>query len=356
MKGIVSFHPVDVAFFDETIAPLVAGGKIDPERFVAEAIGVRKIHWQVRRYPRAIETALASAEPPGPAAGAGIWERTRTYLERFDWRPGDLAQKVLRTVDPDLHLSGRPFFVTEVSAAKVVETVDRYRGAASPRAAEGIAKEQLARLDPDLARDLAPEEGSDLSADLLYRSDLLAALTRLHELAAAARADRPWGDGDATGKPAREVLRDELPWRATYLHARVVPFWTARDVDGLETICRAAQAPAPEMLVPAWRLFAAACEEFAELKSALHLEIKGARDVGAFVGPDEIPKLLDFLNLHGARIIQAAARAGEGPACTTLLRKIRECAAYAEKRGFGYLEASGIAPPDLEDPVAASAQ
>jgi len=355
VKGTVSFHPVDVAFFDETIAPLVAGGKIDPERFVADAIGVRKTHWQVRRFSRAIEALRAAAEPPGPGAGAGLWEKTKAYLERFDWRPDDLTRRVLDRVDPDLHLAGRPFLITEISTPKVVETVDRYRAASVPRAAEAIAKEQLARLDPDLARDLAPEDGLDLSADLLHRSDLLAALTRIHELAAAARADRAWGDGDAAGKPAREVLRDELPWRALYLHARVVPFWIARDVDGLETVARAARVPAPEMMVPAWRLFAAACDEFAELKSTLHLEVKGSRDVGAFVAPDDVPKLLDFLNVHGARIIQAAAREGEGQACATLLRKIRECAAYAERHGLGYIEASGLVPPDLDDAEPASA-
>jgi hypothetical protein len=349
VKGTISFHPVDVAFFDEIIAPLVSGGKIDPDRFAAEAIAVRKVHWQVRRYARAIERIRAAAEPPGVEAGANLWERTKAYLERFDWKPDELTQRVVRSVDPDLHLEGRPFFIAEVSAAKVVETVDRYRGAPSPRVADAIAQEQLARLDPEIARALVPEEGDDLSADLVYRSDVLAALTRIHELAGAARAGRVWGRGDAAGTPAREVLRAELPWRALHLHARVVPFWTARDVDGLETICRAAKVPVPEMLVPAWRLFGAACEEFAELQASLHLEVREARDVGAFVGPDEVPKLLDFLNLHGARIIQAAAREGEGPACTTLLRKIRECAAYAEKHGLGYVEASGVMPPDLAE-------
>jgi hypothetical protein len=158
-----------------------------------------------------------------------------------------------------------------------------------------------------------------------------------------------WGDGEAAGQPASDVLRDQLPHRALSLHARIVPFWIALDVDGLETVCRAAQVPAPEMLIPARRLFAAACEEFPGLQSALQLELKGARDLGAFVPPDDVAALLDFLNLQGARIIQAAARQGEGQLCTTLLRKIRECATYAAAHGMGYLEASGILPPDLAD-------
>ena len=52
----------------------------------------------------------------------------------------------------------------------------------------------------------------------------------------------------------------------------------------------------------------------------------------------------EFLNAQGGRIIAAAARSGEGPACAALLRKIKECAAYAMKHGLGYLEGSGILP------------
>jgi hypothetical protein len=126
-----------------------------------------------------------------------------------------------------------------------------------------------------------------------------------------------------------------------------MPFWIARDVDGLETVCRAAGVPPPEFLVPARRLFAETCEEFPELAEALHVEVQGPRDVGAFVAAGDVPDLLEFLGLHGTRIIQVATQHGEGPACSTLLRKIRECAAYAERNGLGYIEASGILPPDL---------
>ncbi len=349
MKGKVSFHPVDVAFFDGTIAPLVSGGKIDPEPFVAEASRIRKIHWQAHRYARALRALRAAAEPPAQPEGAGMWNNVKAYLERFDWRPDEMARRALEAVDPDLHLDGRPFLVAETSAAKVVATVDRYRAAATPRAADAIAKEQLGRLDPELARGVAPEDGDELSADLQYRSDLLAALARIHELATAARAGETFPDAPAGDESSAEVFHRELPWRATALHARIVPFWTAHDVDGLETVCRAARVPSPEVLVPAWRLFAPACEEFPELRSSLHVEIAGPRDLGAFAAPDDVPPLLDFLNLHGARIIQAAASAGEGPACTTLLRKIRECLAYAAEHRLGYLEASGIVPPDVED-------
>jgi hypothetical protein len=132
------------------------------------------------------------------------------------------------------------------------------------------------------------------------------------------------------------------------MHARVAPFWLARDVDGLETICRAAGVRAPDCLSPAWRVFAGACEEYPALKESLGLELRRPRDVGAFVAPGEVGQLLVFLGDHGARIIGAATRGGEGAMATALLRKIKECAVYAQRHGCGYLEGSGILPPERD--------
>ena len=87
---------------------------------------------------------------------------------------------------------------------------------------------------------------------------------------------------------------------------------------------------------------------FPALKDSLGLELKRSRDVGAFVGPSEVPDLIQFLADNGAKIITAATRGGEGAMATALLRKIKECAVYAHRHGFGYLEASGILPPERE--------
>ena len=144
--------------------------------------------------------------------------------------------------------------------------------------------------------------------------------------------------------PAIETLAERLPWSAVVAHSRAMPFWFARDLDGLETICRAAGVQPPTVLVPAWRLFGAACDDFPLLRESLHTELQGSQDIGAFVTPGDVPALLDFLTEHGSGIIKAASGAGEGAACATLLRKIRECASYAEAHGMGYLEAIGIPP------------
>jgi hypothetical protein len=348
MKGYVSFHPIDLSFFDELIAPLVAGGKVNPEEFLRRAITLRRNGWVARRFATAIEQLAAAAEAPKADPSASPWRRLRANLERIDHRPDEMARKAAEAFDPDLHLDGRPFFIVEGSTEKVAAAVDAYVAADTEAAVEKIARNQVAILDADLARELEPAEIADLSSDIGHRSDLLTLLKQIHDLARLAREGRDWVEGDAAPRPAAETLPEELPWRAVSLHARVTPFWIARDVDGLETICRAAGVRAPDCLSPAWRVYAGACEAFPALRESLGLEVKRARDVGAFVAPGEIEQLLLFLSAHGARIIGAAARGGEGAMAAALLRKIKECAVYAHRHGFGYLEASGVLPSERE--------
>jgi hypothetical protein len=346
VKGTISFHPLDLTIFDDLLSPLLSGKKVNPEKFVADAIRIRRNSWQARRYPRALETAIASAEPPPADPEAGLWQGLRARMERYDYEPSEVAKRAVEVVEPDLHLRGRPFFVAEAAPERVVEAVDAFAAAPSAEAADGIAKAQLAKLDPVLARDLEPEDGPPVSSEMAFRSDLLAELTRLHELAGASRQSQTWSKGEGAGKPAIQVLQGELAWRSVSLHARVVPFWSAVDVDGIETVCRATGIDPPGVLAPPWRLFPDAIEEFPSLRESLHAELASIRDVGAFVSAADVPELLDFVSRNGARIIGAATKQGEGAACKTLLRKIRECASFAARHGFGYLEASGIPDPD----------
>ena len=346
MKGYVSFHPVDLAFFDDLVGPLVSGRKVDPEEFLRRAFRVRRNGWVARRFATTLEGLAAASVPPEADPGASPWRRLRSNLEKIDFRPDASASKAARALDPDLHLDGRPFFIAEGGAEKVAAAVAAYEAAESEAAVEKIARSQLAILDAKLAADLTLDDGVDLSSDPSYRSDLLGALTKIHELARLARENRGWTDDDGMPRPATEAIPDELPWRALSMHARTHPFWLGRDVDGLETVCRVAGVQPPDCLSPAWRVFAEACDAFPALRDALRLELRKPRDVGAFVAPNEIDALILFLSEHGARIIAAAARGGEGAAATALLRKIKECAVYARRNGFGYLEACGILPPE----------
>jgi len=349
MKGVLSFHAVDVGLFDDLLGALLRGGRVNPERFLQDAIRMRHNWAQSSRYQHSLELAIAEPEAAG-GQGGGLWRNLRGRLEELTQRPDQATRLAREVVEVDLHLEGRPFFISEGSAETVADLVDAYRTAETTEQVDAIGREQLVRLSPELARSLPLVEADELSADFGYRSDLLSELKDLYDIGNAARQGGRWGREDRPPRPAVEVLAEEVPWRAVALHARVAPFWMARDVDGLETVRRAAEIEAPEFLVPAWRLFSESCEAFPGLRETLGVEVDGPRGVGAFVAPADVQNLLDFLASAGARIIQAATRHGEGAACRTLLRKVRECATYAARHDFGYLEASGVLPPDRDPP------
>lgn len=348
MKGIVAFLPADPGFFDDVLGSLVAGRKVNPETYLADCLRIRRSWWAARRFSRALSTVLRNAGPPQPVEGAGFLRNLRTRLETIDWKPDERTRRVTASVVPDLHLEGRPFFVAEGSAEKVADAVDAYVAADGEGAADVIARAQVAVLDPGLADTIEPEDGPDLSPDLSHRGDLLASLKAIHELARAAREGGSWGPVGSPRSPAAERVGVELPWRAVEAWSRRVPFWIARDVDGIETVCRAAGVPAPACLLPARRLFVDACEAFPSVGESLSTEIGSVRGVGAYVAPEDVADLIEFLGDHGATIIRVAARHGEGPACSTLLRKVKECALWASRHGMGYLEACGVLPPDLD--------
>jgi len=349
MQGIVSFHAVDLKFFDKVVAPLVSGEKANPERFLDTAKRVRAAAWESLRYKLGLEAQYELLKPPPPPAEGTVWQKVRARLEVFDFKPDPVAKLVAEKIEPDLHLYGRPFLITEGSADRVATLVDEYLAAPGEEAIRALVLEQLVRLDPGIGGKIDPVEPGTQVTDMVYRRELLAGLKMLYDLALAARQGDNWGPAGGERVPAELALPRELPWRAVFLHSRAVPFWIGRDVDGLDAVCRAAGCQPPGCLAPPWRLFDRACEEFPALNENLKTELKRTRDVGAFVTPEEIPELLAFLSSEGSRIIQAASRHGEGPTCATLLRKIRECARYAEQRGMGYLEACGIPPVGPEE-------
>ncbi len=268
----------------------------------------------------------------------------RTRLERFDHKPSVLVRHVASKIEPELHLEGRPYLITEGSAESVAAVIEDFMQAENEVSAQSLIIEQLEKLDPAIAKGIELGDFDEPPASGSYRTDLLNSLKSIFEIARAARADQSWGAADGRPEPARTVLARELAWRAMHLHSRAIPFWIARDVDGLDSICRASGVEPPPFIMPAWPLFPRSCETYPEMREQLGVEIHGERSVGAYVAPGDIPELLGFLNENGARMIQAAARHEVGSTCKTLLRKIRECVCFAHRAGVGYIEASGILP------------
>jgi hypothetical protein len=362
MKGIVSFHPADPRYFEGVISPLVAGRPVTLDAHLDAVVRIRRNAWQAGRWTRALGAILESARIPElepiltrPQSARELIRSPQSLLQgikarfdRFDHRLDAISRLVVAAIDEDLHVFGRPFLVTESSPKAVADAVDRYLDAPGPGAVDNLVLEQLGALDVGLVR-VEPDDASPIGPDLEYRSTAFRELQFVSGVARAAREGQTWLAADGARRPAAEVLKADFAWTAVRTHARAIPAWIARDVDGLATMCDRAGVPRPPFLTSSSVLFSGAGEVAALLAPGLHAEIESPRDVGCFVAPDRIADLLEFLSGDGARIIRAAARYGEGPAATRVLRKIRECASYAHKHGSGYLETSGILPPGWPD-------
>ena len=87
MQGTVSFHPLDLGFFDELIQPLLAGQKVNPDLYLETALRLHTAEAVVARYRRSLEEALRGLTPPPPPTEGPLWDRIRARLERFDFRP-----------------------------------------------------------------------------------------------------------------------------------------------------------------------------------------------------------------------------------------------------------------------------
>ncbi len=168
----------------------------------------------------------------------------RARLERMEYAPQREERIVHRPVEPDLHPEGRPFFITEGLADRVAIIADEYWVEhATHRPRTHSALEQLLRLNKDLGSTI-DIDGQSAPPTLAIRRNLLNELKRVHDLAHAADGDL-WEALDRKRKSADQALAEDLPWQAVWLASRAVPFWVGRDVDGLETICKAAGVEPP---------------------------------------------------------------------------------------------------------------
>ncbi len=320
------------------------GEKIDPGAFLAAAMRNLVSSWEAARYKQTLDFLLDQLEPPPPPEDGTMWDKVRTRLERFDHKPSALVRHVGAKIETDLHLAGRPYLITEGSAESVASMIEEFMQVEHEAAAQSLIVKQLVRLDPEIAKGIELGEFAEAPAPGSYRADLLNSLKVIYDMARAARDGQSWGPADGRREPARTVLARELPWRAMQLHSRAIPFWIARDADGLNGVCWASGIEPPDFIVPAWRLFPRSCEVYPEIRDTLGADVSGEQSVGSYVAPQDVPDLLTFLNENGSRMIQVATQHDVGSTFKTLLRKIRECACFASRAGVGYIEAGGIFP------------
>src|SRR3954468_6169837 len=133
----ISYHPVDLAFFHERVIPFVRGERTLDDLQPA-ALRIAKVRFRANAW------------------GLGVLK---------------LEEGAAGAFDSDLHVWGRPFFITSASPEEVSDAIDRYL-AADEAQVDGIAADMLRHLDPGLPGRVSPDPEGELPDDAALVHDL----------------------------------------------------------------------------------------------------------------------------------------------------------------------------------------
>src|SRR4051812_109279 len=114
----VSYHPVDVDLIRSRVVTYIRGQR-DINDLVADAVRLAKVRFRANAW------------------GLGLW-----HLHKETREAASPAVRVPDSFDSDLHIWGRPFFITGATPEEVSEGIDRYT-AATAETVDDVAREML---------------------------------------------------------------------------------------------------------------------------------------------------------------------------------------------------------------------
>lgn len=345
----VSFHPVDLELIQKRLVPYVMGrGSIDD--LVKRAVRIARIRhranaWGLGALKRSEDSEEESLEAldgmedallDDEVEGSGV-----IISPRLAGVPRNGAPRV-SLVDSDLHVWGRPFFVTAADPAAVSEIIDRYLDA-SLEVADAIAKGELGRLDPDLPNTVAPDlcgdvpSDEDLAQGVRWKLDLL---RRCYAARAAGERSVTLPDGEEAD-PC-ELLAREVPLAVLEFSANFRPGWMARGLVWPTVLLSEAELDDAGCFEPPRALVEPILGELSDVDFFLEPTITENYMVGGYVPTEKVGSLRAHLQHNFDRVLGPARDAGWEDDCKSALRKILEALADAERRGLAFAEATEI--------------
>lgn len=316
----ISYHPVDGKFTRERVIPYVRGsGSLDDvipdmvrlrrvrDRAAAWALQVFELQSQERKARRAAEQQ--QKEPPPPSELGGF--------------------------DADLHVWGRPFFITAPTPGEVSEVIDRYCAARTDAQVDALARRELARLNPALRERVKAPARARHSDEKIARG-LVANLDRTRTFLELARRGQPYVDEEGEEYDAREAFAHNFPLAAVAFVAVLRPGWMARGLVWPTLMLDGAGHDPAEYFEKPTPLFAPLLRSNPAIAEALEPTIVCNYVLGGYVRPGRVRGLRRFLRESREQIV-AALDYGEEE-----LRKIDEALYDAQRRKLGFVEAAEI--------------
>lgn len=313
-----SYHPVDLAFFEDRLIPSLLG-EAPLEPLLKEAVALEKLRYRAKAWALGAVAKIRDV----PARNAK-------------------ADKPILPIDSNLHVWGRPFFIEASDPAEVSRYIDRYLAARTPAQIDTIAKEVRKRLVPPL--DFEPDMGAGLPAKKELEAAVLNNLDVLCEVVAAYKAGKktitlPSGNEDTP----EHVLMGSYPTIALGFASRFRPGWMDRGLVWPTLLMANARLDTKRFFEPPVPLFGRLFEVFPKLRKAkLRRTIEENYMVGGYVPPERVGELREYLRDESPALLAKPKKEKWEEDAELSLRKLDEALADAEHRGHAFVEATEV--------------
>lgn len=325
----VSYHPVDRSLIVDRLIPYIRGeGNIDD--LIERVVRIAKVHHRANAWGLKLSKLKADDPVPQPAV-AGLFSRLR----------GQKPERLLPGFHTDLHIWGRPFLITVRDPIEVSKAIDEYL-AADEAGVDAIAARMVERLEPGLAEKAKPADDAFLS--VRAKDDLHAAarqpLDALRDVYKVAKEGRTITIEDEE-VDASEALAGSAALTLVSFYSGLQPGWMARGYVW-PTQLLASAGVRFRLFEPPAHLIEPLVDEFPLIAEVLQDTITENYMVGGYVRPENVRALREGFEQGYDRIIAAAKGKGWADQCRITLQKIMEAVADAERRGFGFVEATEV--------------
>lgn len=338
-----SFHAVDLRFIHANLIPaLLTGDGLD--QIEARAARLAKVRYLAKAWAlgalrardagRAQAESIARATPPLPEPPKpgflGRFFGSATASPRVELPP---RPAWLDRLDSELHVWGRPYFITADQPAEVSAAIDTWL-AAAPEDAESLGRAMALRLAPEFGPLTEPDLGRGLPRDEAFRDAVREPLSACREVLRALEAGEMFAHPDGGDlDPAELVGGTDFAFLLTRIAAWFRPGWMARGAWASQLI---PEIPGAAFgWEPATILIAPILELHPRIQPSLEATIVANDQVGGMLRAEDVPRLRAALEGERERLLRDGLDA-------STWQKLREALLDAESRGLPFLEATEI--------------
>jgi hypothetical protein len=330
----VSAHPVDVELIQKRILPYIRGeGNLSD--LVETAVRLAQVRFRANAWGLGLlnlshaEADPKRAKPKKAKAGA---------KKKPAARP---KQLVPDTFDSDLHVWGRPFFIT-TPPEHVSDANDRYL-AATPRQVDAIAQDMLRQLNPDLVGKVEPDTDGKLPGPKKLAEGVLRPLDFYRAAYPKLKSGEPLELPDGEQVEARELFLHSLPLDVVTFAANFQPGWMGRGYVWFTAFIDRANLDAGKLVTSAAPLFEPLLKEVKGFAKAFEPTITSNYTLGGYVRPETVPVFREWMEDNAGKMIAACvAEDWDEAGARQAFQKVMEALRDAESRGMGFLEAAEV--------------